>query len=86
MFNLFRSGDRDGAVALFDEDAVLIYNAPHVERDATQRFRAASNLSGDQFQPELLDLGESDRNAFLIVRIADPPVEVPSRCPVRKQP
>ncbi|MDR7485646.1 MAG: nuclear transport factor 2 family protein [Armatimonadota bacterium] len=79
VFERFRTGDRDGAVALFHKDATFTYNGPgvlhgtYVGHDAIQRFWASQDRFSGGFVPELLDLGESDLHAFLLVRIGEPP-------------
>lgn len=79
VFERFRTGDRDGAVALFHKDATFIYNGPgglhgtYVGHDAIKRFWASQDRLSGGFVPEFLDLGESDRHAFLLVRIGEPP-------------
>ncbi len=79
MFERFRAGHRDDAVTHFSDDATFTYNGPgglhgtYVGHDAIQRFWAAQDRLSGGFDPQLVDLGESDRNAFLLVRIGEPP-------------
>lgn len=77
VFDTFRSGDRQATAGMFTEDAVFRYAGPgplHGEwrgRDAVMGFWAEQDRhSGDDFQPEMLDLVAGDRNVFLLVRIS----------------
>ncbi len=66
VFERFQNGDRDGAVALFHEDAAFIYSGPgslhgtRVGHDAIQRFWTTQDRLSGGCAPELIDLGESD--------------------------
>lgn len=80
VFERFRAGDRDGAIALFHRDAPCTYSGPgglhgtYVGHDGIQRFWALQDrLAGGGLVPEFIDLGESGRRAFLLVRIGKPP-------------
>jgi ketosteroid isomerase-like protein len=75
LFRLFTSGDRQGAVALFAEDAVFRYPGPgplhgdHRGRSGILDFWAQQDRLSGGVRPEMLDLVVGDRNAFLLVRI-----------------
>lgn len=75
LFGLFTRGDRQGAVALFAEDAVFRYPGPgplhgdHRGRDGILAFWAQQDRLSGGVRPEMLDLVVGDRNAFLLVRI-----------------
>ncbi len=77
LFELFGRGDREGAVALFAEDAVFSYpgrGTLHGEwggRKGILDLWAQQDLRSDgDFRPQMLDLVAGDRNVFLLVRIA----------------
>lgn len=76
LFDVFRRGDREGAAALFAEDAVFSYPGPgplhgeHRGRDGILRFWAEQDrCSGGAVRPEALDLVAGDRNVYLLVRM-----------------
>ena len=77
LFDAFRRGDREEAVALFAEDAVFRYpghgplHGDHRGRAGIVRYWAEQDrLSGGEFRPEPLDLVAGDRYVYLLVRIA----------------
>lgn len=76
LFDAFRRGDREEAVALFAEDAVFRYPGPgplhgdHRGRSEILHYWAEQDrLSGGETRPEMLDLVAGDRNVYLLVRM-----------------
>ncbi|MBI4261709.1 MAG: nuclear transport factor 2 family protein [Actinobacteria bacterium] len=75
LFDEFRRGDREAAVALFAEDAVFRYPGPgplhgdHRGRAGILRFWGEQDRLSGGFRPEMVDLVAGDRNVFLLVRM-----------------
>lgn len=70
-------GDRQATAGFFAEDVVFSYPGPgplhgdYRGRDELLRFWADQDrYSAGRFKPEFLDLVASDRNIFLLVRLA----------------